>query len=140
MQTYELGASEFSTLRDAVYSVSMKGADFLVIKTSVPLFVVKTAASSHAVKHGNNILTLGIIFQLTIFLSFLSDANHSHLLRIDPVCQTVAIKPVLFRMFNAFSVAFLGFLWLSCYSDSFCGFPKADSESPIKGYTFSIIK
>lgn len=58
MQTYELGASEFSTLRDAVYSVSMKGADFLVIKTSVSLFVVKTAASSHAVKHGNNILTL----------------------------------------------------------------------------------
>lgn len=70
--------------------------------------MLKSTASSCALKCNNILTFFGIIFQFTIFLSFLSDANHSHLLRIDAACLTVAIKQVLFKMcLKVFLVAFL---------------------------------
>lgn len=70
--------------------------------------MLKSTASSHELKCNNILTFFGIIFQFMIFLSFLSDANHSHLLRIDTVCRTVATKQVLFKTcLKAFLVAFL---------------------------------
>lgn len=109
--------------------------------------MLKSTASSRALKCNNILTFFGIIFQFTIFLSFLSDANHSHLLRIEAACRTVAIKQVLFKMcLKVFLVAFLlmkhlvlsaALVFLFCF---LLWFSRADLERTIKGYTSSIIK
>lgn len=86
--------------------------------------MLKSTASSRALKCNNILTFFGIIFQFTIFLSFLSDANHSHLLRIEAACRTVAIKQVLFK--NVFK-SLLG------------GLPANETPCALCGSRFSIL-
>lgn len=56
------------------------------------LFVMKTRALLHALNVTQHFNVFGIILQLMIFLSFLSDGSHLHSLRIEVTYKNIVRK------------------------------------------------